>query len=99
VNNDQHFKNNQAYRVSVVIPTLNEAANLPHVLPFIPTWVDEVLLVDGYSTESNRHSGPRLAASYSRCFVVIQRRLLVDERQVNPFSVSTLRPGIHLGLI
>ena len=51
VNNDRHFKDHQGYRVSVVIPTLNEAANLPHVLPFIPTWVDEVLLVDGYSTD------------------------------------------------
>ena len=51
VSGNRRFKNNQAYRVSVVIPTLNEAANLPHVLPFIPIWVDEVLLVDGYSTD------------------------------------------------
>ena len=39
-------------RVSVVIPTLNEAENLPHVLPRIPKWIDEVLLVDGYSTDN-----------------------------------------------
>lgn len=38
-------------RVSVVVPTLNEAKNLPHVLPSIPTWVDEVIIVDGYSTD------------------------------------------------
>ncbi len=37
--------------VSVVIPALNEAENLPHVLPLIPKWVDEVLLVDGHSTD------------------------------------------------
>jgi len=37
--------------VSVVIPTLNEARNLPHVLPRIPTWVHEVLLVDGGSVD------------------------------------------------
>ena len=37
--------------VSVVIPALNEAANLPHVLPLIPPWVDEVLLVDGFSID------------------------------------------------
>ena len=37
--------------VSVVIPTLNEAKNLPHVLPKIPSWVDEVILVDGRSTD------------------------------------------------
>ena len=34
--------------ISLVIPTLNEAANLPHVLTRIPTMVDEVLLVDGH---------------------------------------------------
>ncbi|MCA1668819.1 MAG: glycosyltransferase family 2 protein [Thermomicrobia bacterium] len=39
------------HRVSVVIPTLNEAANLPHVLPKIPPWVHEVVLVDGRSTD------------------------------------------------
>jgi glycosyltransferase involved in cell wall biosynthesis len=38
-------------RVSVVIPTLNEAQNLPHVLERIPPWVDEVVLVDGLSTD------------------------------------------------
>ena len=37
--------------VSVVIPTLNEAGNLPHVLPRIPAWVSEVVLVDGGSTD------------------------------------------------
>jgi glycosyltransferase involved in cell wall biosynthesis len=40
-----------AVRVSVVIPSLNEADNLAHVLPHIPLWVDEVLLVDGNSTD------------------------------------------------
>jgi glycosyltransferase involved in cell wall biosynthesis len=38
--------------VTVVIPALNEAANLPHVLPRIPTWVYEVILVDGHSTDN-----------------------------------------------
>jgi glycosyltransferase involved in cell wall biosynthesis len=37
--------------ISVVIPTLNEAANLPHVLPLIPDFVDEVVLVDGHSED------------------------------------------------
>jgi len=40
------------YRVSVVVPTLNEAKNLPLVFPGIPTdIVDEVILVDGRSTD------------------------------------------------
>src|SRR5947209_7456738 len=38
-------------RVSVVIPALNEAENLPHVLPRIPKGVYEVLLVDGNSKD------------------------------------------------
>jgi glycosyltransferase involved in cell wall biosynthesis len=38
-------------RVSVVVPAVNEAANLPFVLPKIGVWVDEVILVDGRSTD------------------------------------------------
>lgn len=37
--------------ISVIIPTRNEAANLPFVLPKIPEWVDEIILVDGHSTD------------------------------------------------
>lgn len=39
-------------KITVVIPALNEAYNLPHVLPRIPSIVDEVLLVDGHSTDN-----------------------------------------------
>src|SRR5439155_7208795 len=38
-------------RVSVVIPTLNEAENVPHVLARLPAWLDEVILVDAHSTD------------------------------------------------
>lgn len=38
--------------VSVVVPALNEAENLPYVLSQIPSWVDEVVLVDGASTDN-----------------------------------------------
>jgi glycosyltransferase involved in cell wall biosynthesis len=38
-------------RISVVVPARNEAQNLVHVLPQIPTIVDEVILVDGHSTD------------------------------------------------
>ena len=38
-------------RVSVVIPAMNEAKNLPHVLSQIPSWVHEVVLVDGHSVD------------------------------------------------
>ena len=35
--------------VSVVIPAMNEAANLPHVFASLPSWVDEIIVVDGHS--------------------------------------------------
>lgn len=39
------------HSVSVVVPTLNEAKNLPHVLPKIPDWVLEVVVIDGGSKD------------------------------------------------
>jgi glycosyltransferase involved in cell wall biosynthesis len=37
--------------ITAVIPTLNEAENLPHVLPIVGQLTDEVILVDGRSTD------------------------------------------------
>jgi glycosyltransferase involved in cell wall biosynthesis len=37
--------------ISVIIPTFNEAENLPHVLPAIPPEIDELIIVDGLSTD------------------------------------------------
>ncbi len=38
-------------RVSVIIPTLNEARNLPHVFGRLPAGLHEVIVVDGRSTD------------------------------------------------
>lgn len=38
--------------ISVVIPTLNEAMNLPWVLRRMPSYVDEVVIIDGRSLDS-----------------------------------------------
>ncbi len=38
-------------RVSVIVPTLNEAANLPHVFARMPPDVFEVIIVDGHSVD------------------------------------------------
>ena len=41
-----------AASVSVVMPALDVAANLPHVLSRIPAMVDEIVLVDGHSRDA-----------------------------------------------
>jgi len=46
--------------VSVVVPAMNEARNLPYVLPLIPTWVHEVILVDGGSHDGTPEVARRL---------------------------------------
>ena len=38
-------------KVTVIIPTLNEARNLPHVLPKLPAWLYEIIIVDGNSVD------------------------------------------------
>ncbi|OGO07935.1 MAG: hypothetical protein A2Y92_04325 [Chloroflexi bacterium RBG_13_57_8] len=38
-------------KITALICTLNEEPNLPYVLPRVPAWVSEVLVVDGHSTD------------------------------------------------
>jgi peptidoglycan/xylan/chitin deacetylase (PgdA/CDA1 family) len=45
-------ENQQSPRISVVMPTRNEAENLHYVLPFIPPSVSEVIMVDGHSSDN-----------------------------------------------
>jgi glycosyltransferase involved in cell wall biosynthesis len=40
-------------RISVVIPTLNEARNLPHVFASLPDDLYEVVVVDGHSVDDS----------------------------------------------
>lgn len=47
-------------RVSVVIPALNEAENLPHVLATLPATIHELVLVDGHSIDGT----PRVAREH-----------------------------------
>lgn len=37
--------------VSLIIPTLNEEKNLRLIFPRIPSWIDQVIVVDGYSQD------------------------------------------------
>lgn len=52
--------NQELPRVSVIIPTLNEAANLEYVLPRIPYSVGEILIVDGHSIDDTTAVAKRL---------------------------------------
>ena len=45
-------------RVSVVLPTLNQADNLPHVFERMPRDLFEVILVDGNSTDGTVDVAP-----------------------------------------
>src|SRR6266567_2461780 len=47
-------------KISVVIPTLNEARNLPHVFSRLPTGLHEVIVVDGHSVDDSLAAARRL---------------------------------------
>lgn len=53
-------KARRGLRISALVCALNEEEGLPHVLPRIPPWVDEVLLVDGHSTDGTVEVARRL---------------------------------------
>lgn len=58
--------------VSVIIPTMDEAKNLPLVLPYLPMeWIDEVILVDGRSADDTVEVAKRLLPSIK---VVLETR-------------------------
>ncbi|MDQ6606503.1 MAG: glycosyltransferase family 2 protein [Actinomycetota bacterium] len=67
--------------VSVVIPTLNEEASLPWVLRHLPSWVAEVVLVDGLSSDDTEQLARRL------------RPDLVVVHQHRPGKGAALRAG------
>jgi glycosyltransferase involved in cell wall biosynthesis len=46
--------------ISIVIPTKNEAQNIAWVLERIPAWIDEIVLVDGQSTDGTIDAARRV---------------------------------------
>jgi glycosyltransferase involved in cell wall biosynthesis len=46
--------------VSIIIPTLNEARNLPHVFGHLPDGIHEIIVVDGNSTDDTCEVARRL---------------------------------------
>jgi glycosyltransferase involved in cell wall biosynthesis len=58
-------------RVSIVIPTLNEAENLQWLLPRLPAWTYELLIIDGCSTDGTVEVARRL---YPGVRVITEKR-------------------------
>lgn len=56
-------------KVTVLVPALNEERNLAHVLPRIPEWVHEVLVVDGNSVDRTVQVARRLRPD---CRILVQ---------------------------
>lgn len=48
---EKELKSN-GYKLTILLCTLNEEKNLPHVLPRLPSFADEVLIVDGHSKDN-----------------------------------------------
>ena len=74
-------------RVAVVMPALNEAPALPHVLPAIPAWVHEVIVVDNGS----RDGTAAVAAGLGARVVSEPRR---GYGQACLAGIAALSPGI-----
>jgi glycosyltransferase involved in cell wall biosynthesis len=73
-------------RVSVVIPTLNEADNLPHVFTQLPVGLHEVVLVDGHSVDDTIEVARRLRPDIR---VVLQARTGKGDALACGFSACT----------
>ncbi len=73
-------------RVTVIIPAMNEAANLPHVFASLPPWVDEVVLVDGKSTDDTVLVARRLRPDVK---IVMQTGIGKGDALLAGFAAST----------
>ena len=69
-------------RISIVVPAHNEAKNLPHLLPRIPNWVHEVILVNDHSVDDT---------------VEVARSLLPSVRIVNTESGRGKGAALQVG--
>lgn len=72
--------------VSVVVPAMNEAANLPHVFATLPPWIHEVVLVDGHSTDDTVAVARRLRPGLR---VVTQSRKGKGNALIEGFAAAT----------
>src|SRR6202050_909163 len=73
-------------KVTVVIPTLNEARNLPYVFYRLPAGLHEVIIVDGHSVDDTLAAARRLRPDVR---IVIQNRRGKGNALACGFSVAT----------
>ena len=76
----------QQPRVSVVIPTYNEAKNLPHVFALLPEDVHEVIVVDGRSVDD---TVPTARALRPDVKIVMQNRIGKGNAMACGFAAAT----------
>ncbi len=50
------------HHISLVIPCLNEEGGLRQLLPYVPTWIDEIIVVDNGSTDRSVEIATQLGA-------------------------------------
>jgi len=62
----------RAPKVSVVVPTYNEAKNLPHVFSLMPDDIHEIIVVDGRSVDDTIEVAKSLRPDVK---IVLQNRL------------------------
>jgi glycosyltransferase involved in cell wall biosynthesis len=72
--------------VSVIVPTYNEAKNLPHVLPHLPADLHEVILVDGHSVDGTIEVARSLRSDVR---VVLQNRRGKGNAMACGFAAAT----------
>jgi glycosyltransferase involved in cell wall biosynthesis len=82
-------------RVSVVIPTLNERENLPYVIPRIPSWVNEVILVDGDSTDGTVEIACQLWPNKH----IVKKERRARTNALSPFKHNRRREGLTLRVV
>lgn len=70
--------------ISLIIPCYNEALALPHVLPLVPDFVDEVLIVDNNSTDETIAIAESFGAK-----VVVEKRQGYGAAYKKGFSTAT----------
>ena len=75
-----------ALRITLVVPALNEAHNLPHVFTHIPEGIHEVILVDGHSVDDTVRVARELRPDVR---VVIQTRTGKGNALACGFAVAT----------